>query len=282
MERRGLTLLELLIVVGLILAIAALVFPVMTDRLAERRFDSAAQQVRAHMLLARAEAMSTRRAVEVRYAPDRRVVETVRFEPEVDEAGMGVRQRAAARSEDSGGDPLTEALGPIDGEEIGRTDVAVVDVPESVRILDRLPEDLDVDLEAGMALDLDAEQLEYLEAESPEMAVDDPFAFEERPAVRLAVYLGDGSALLSKPLWLIDEDGRRAKLEVNPWTGVPRLTREAAASDAADDDEPDAEADDDFDTGSSDETPTTQRSRREDRSNSEHDDTGSMEEDDDS
>ena len=44
---------------------------------------------------------------------------------------------------------------------------------------------------------------------------------EEPHAIRLAVFLPDGSALLGEPVWVIGNDGRVGRLEVNPWTGLP-------------------------------------------------------------
>jgi hypothetical protein len=43
--------------------------------------------------------------------------------------------------------------------------------------------------------------------------------------LRLAVYMPDGSALLVQPVWLRDDYGRRGKLDVNPWTGLPSFDR---------------------------------------------------------
>ncbi len=74
MNRRGLTLIELLLAIGLVLIVGALVLPTVFTGLRERSFESAAEVVRNQLLLARAHAQVTRRPVEVLYAnlPPRR------------------------------------------------------------------------------------------------------------------------------------------------------------------------------------------------------------------
>ncbi len=48
---------------------------------------------------------------------------------------------------------------------------------------------------------------------------------DEPRLFRLAVYMPDGSALLSRPVWISDDHGRRGKIQVNPWTGLPSFER---------------------------------------------------------
>ena len=49
----------------------------------------------------------------------------------------------------------------------------------------------------------------------------------EASRVRIAVFLGDGTAIVSGDRWLIDESGRRSRLVVNPWTAVATFERVA-------------------------------------------------------
>ena len=58
--------------------------------------------------------------------------------------------------------------------------------------------------------------------------------------LRLAVYMPDGSALLVQSVWIRDDHGRRGKIEVNPWTGLPSFDRVvgAQADDATADEDP--------------------------------------------
>ncbi len=62
--------------------------------------------------------------------------------------------------------------------------------------------------------------------------------------IRLAVFLPDGSALLGEGVWVVDNDGRARRIEVNPWTGLPIFDATAVnrgAVEVADDAEPDDE-----------------------------------------
>jgi len=47
--------------------------------------------------------------------------------------------------------------------------------------------------------------------------------------LRLAVYMPDGSALLVQSVWIRDDYGRRGRIEVNPWTGLPSFERITSA-----------------------------------------------------
>jgi prepilin-type N-terminal cleavage/methylation domain-containing protein len=72
---RGLTLIEVLIVIGLLLALAALALPAMVHQLDARAFEAGGDTVQRHLVLARAHARRTRDPVEVVYeVADRRMV----------------------------------------------------------------------------------------------------------------------------------------------------------------------------------------------------------------
>ena len=58
---------------------------------------------------------------------------------------------------------------------------------------------------------------------------------DEPRSLRLAVYMPDGSALLTRPAWVLDDHGRRGRLEVNPWTGLPSFKRIFGDEDGAPD-----------------------------------------------
>ena len=51
--------------------------------------------------------------------------------------------------------------------------------------------------------------------------------FALRP-IRLALFMPDGSAVLAEPVWIRDEHGRRGRLAVNHWTGLPSFERREA------------------------------------------------------
>ena len=81
MNRRGFTLLELLIVIGLVLGLGALVWPAMTKFQQERIFDSTVEIVRDQLMLARAHAQATGKPVEVIYLSQPPRVEARMFDP---------------------------------------------------------------------------------------------------------------------------------------------------------------------------------------------------------
>ena len=66
---------------------------------------------------------------------------------------------------------------------------------------------------------------------------------QERRRVRIAVYLPDGSALLSRHVWVIDADGDQiGSISINPWTGLPQ-TQRVNPWELAEDNPPDDEED---------------------------------------
>ena len=207
MNRRGLTLIELLLAIGLVLIVGALVLPTVFTGLRERSFESAGEVVRNQLLLARAHAQLTRRPVEVVYAnaPPRRPGVRARYFL-VDAPGPAMKRPAGGvASGDAGADPF-----PIDDEWQTNPDQEIVegwadrDLPDGLRLTDR--------------------------------------AETDRVVLRLAVYMPDGSALLVQSAWIRDDHGRRGKIEVNPWTGLPSFERVASAEDAsADEASPESE-----------------------------------------
>ena len=80
MNRRGVTLLELLLAIALLLAVGGLVLPALFDRLTERAFESSAEIVRSQLLLARAHAQATGEPIEVLFATDPPRVAARRFD----------------------------------------------------------------------------------------------------------------------------------------------------------------------------------------------------------
>jgi len=202
MKRRGLTLIELMLAIGLVLIVGALVLPSVFTGLRDRSFETAGDVVRNQLLLARAHAQLTRRPVEVVYAnvPPRR---------------PGIRARYF----------LVDAPGPSIERSTGRT-------PSSAAEADPFPMDdqwqtnpdqvivegwADRDLADGLGLTNRADDAESDWTET------DPVM------LRLAVYMPDGSALLVQSVWIRDDYGRRGRIEVNPWTGLPSFERITSA-----------------------------------------------------
>ena len=82
MDRRGFTLLELLVVVSLLVAIAAIALPVVVTSLNADAYDTTVEVTKGQLLLARAHAQATGRPVEVLYRNDPPRVEARAFDPE--------------------------------------------------------------------------------------------------------------------------------------------------------------------------------------------------------
>ncbi|MGI9015394.1 MAG: pilus assembly FimT family protein [Phycisphaerales bacterium] len=238
--RRGVSLIELLIVIALLLSLGALVLPALSERLAERSFASAGEQVVQHLLLVRATAMQEGRSLEVRFLPGspqwngrgRLVVQPFNAAMQVlDEREL----RDAVRRDDRVASRLDLTGGTGAGS--GAAEYSSQVAQPAVETL-FLPGDI------AVQPSLSAEDIEH--AGDDWVVLDDAQAeagTAEQSDVRVVVYLPDGSALVSDAVDLRDRDGRRATIEVNPFTGVPSLlpaavVREEPADDASDEDRP--------------------------------------------
>jgi prepilin-type N-terminal cleavage/methylation domain-containing protein len=216
MNRRGLTLIELLLAIGIVLIVGALVLPAIFTGLRERSFESAGDVVRNQLLLARAHAQVTRRPVEVVYL-------------NVPPRGPGIRARYF----------LVDAPGPAIERPTGRTASAADADPFPMDDQwETNPEQVivegwsDRDLPDGLGLTNRAEADD----------ADSGWTDTDPVILRLAVYMPDGSALLVQTVWLRDDDGRRGRIEVNPWTGLSSFDRVVGdQSDASSDREDRAE-----------------------------------------
>ena len=232
-HHRGLTLLELLIVIGLLLAVFALTLPALTDRLSERAFDATAEQVRSHLLLMQAEAIATGLSLEVRYVCDDRGqrIETKPFSPALRTVEASEIDRdlttAGGLGADSENSQRPTGLDVTDSDQkLRRFDTLYLS--SDVHVLARLDESLiDRDVVASSIGATESEHEQFYELQLDQLAVDEVFtgviATEESDDFRLVVYLPDGSTLLSERRWLIDRAGRQLELNVNAWTGLPTL-----------------------------------------------------------
>lgn len=212
MHHRGVTLLELLIVIALLLGAAALVLPALGRQLSERTFESACADVEAACLLARAEAMRSGRAIELRWDAQASALVSSEFDPAavVDD---DMRREEAPRDFHTNNIDWLDADPPADlipFEELDNDDGG----PFVINSL-RLPE--------GVLPVRTQPQVNDAGEHIPPV---------EEKSFRVVVYLGDGSALLARTVWLTDEasDSSLARLEINPWTGVPGIERVAAVA----------------------------------------------------
>jgi hypothetical protein len=194
---RGLTLIEILIVIGLLLGLAALSLPTVVQQLDDRAFTAGGDVIQRHLAMARAHAKRTGNPVEVVYQiPDRRMV---------------------ARSFDVTMQDEEEA--PVDPPLI--TSWSVRELPGRIMLTDQPP------LEG---------------AEENELTFESQV--QTAPRLRVAVFLGDGSALIGQPLWLRDLDGRQARIRLNPFTGVAIFDAQKSTGDPDQERQRQDEADD--------------------------------------
>jgi prepilin-type N-terminal cleavage/methylation domain-containing protein len=197
MVRRGFTLLELLIVLGVLLALIALVFPALGSRVAGARFDAGKRQVEAALVMARAEAQRQGRAMALRSCPA------------AQDAGLCVEPFDAVIPEGEAG---------ATGEQKADTPQPWVVLPRGVRVTDRVPQ-------SGASSGAAAE-------DRPESADDlwGAAAKSKRPLVSpgsasvvIAVFQADGSAWAPGGSYLVQENvgegPRVVEIRVNRWTG---------------------------------------------------------------
>ncbi len=215
MTRRGLTLLELLIVLGLLLAIGAIALPSLRSLLARQSFEAAVERAQQQLLMARAHAQVTGKPVEVVYRAESRTIEARLFL--IDE-GEGPVERES----------LDRASGDHDGDDIARgAEVegailepwAVIDLPRGVKLSREAP-DAAVELAESQGDDAAKANLIELAGDAASSRLLDSMESAEEDPLRLAVLLPDGTAMLTNELWIADEDGRFGRLIVNPWTGA--------------------------------------------------------------
>ncbi|MHC4217416.1 MAG: hypothetical protein ACYSU7_03065 [Planctomycetota bacterium] len=221
MNRRGVTLLELLLAIALLLALGGLVLPALFDRMSQRAFEASAEIVRSQLLLARAHAQATGEPIEVVFEIGPPRVAARRFDADL----ATLEPREDATGELDGDDPQTpadvsiEVVLPDDEEALGTLRIAE---PWADRVLaDGVwiaegPGEMEGEMAgAGVGLEIGAATDEA--AESRETA----------QPMRLALYMPDGSAVLAETVWIRDEHGRRGRLTVNPWTGLPSFEQTA-------------------------------------------------------
>lgn len=186
--RRGLTLLEILVCIGIIAVLLSIALPIGMRTIEEGEVSSAEEEVAAELLKARVQAQEGRRPVEVVFEgePPRLVVRW--FDPAI----LGERGETA----DDG-----------DAADVGRRET---ELASSFRVIPVT----DVEAETG----LPAAEI----AERP--AVND--------ALRVAVFLPDGTLLFAAPFLLLHDNGTCSSISVDPWTGHPSVSRRVGEPDA--------------------------------------------------
>ena len=236
-RRSAMTLLEVLIALVLLAALAAIVAPTVINRLDERAFEAAADGTNEQLMMARAHAQVTGEAVEVTYSPVTGQVQARVYAPwdaqrDLDAIEPGTSPLAssarenpfpAGGSNETRGDSsglLTNASSDADKDSAIAEAWAVRPLGRGIRIGTHPPASGDeAEMEeiclpdgtlVSVARDRDADVL---------------YALAQGQDVRLAVFMPDGSAMVGNDLWLDDGQGRLGRITINPWSGLPMFHR---------------------------------------------------------
>lgn len=222
-RRRALTLLEILIVLALLIAIAGVSIPAMTRRFENIRFDSTVDQIVATLALARAQAQEQRRPVQILWDEPRRALRAVLLdvgslgfsEEGALEGGSSEALRSTRRSSasaENGQQDGTDRLGAA-----GAQAATLSTGGSRLRVV--LPEGCLVRAGAAAA------------AEAPDGGnggrVPDPSSVDrpdqpstpENESISLVIFMPDGSTFGEASFLVLDGHRRRVRIEVNPWTG---------------------------------------------------------------
>lgn len=212
-QHAAFTLLELLVVLGLILAIGAISLPTVLDGVERRRFDSAVDDAIGTLRLARAHARLESITVEV-VVVEGPEAELTLLARSIDLASFAEDDSESGDSARAIGEPWAERV-------LAVLLVSAADSPPGVE------DDGDAEPESEAT-----RSSSDARASSP-----DPLAMagsgrgeSPRRETRIAIFAADGSAPVVAPLRLRDEHGRRATVRVNPWTGLASLDRGAAGT----------------------------------------------------
>jgi prepilin-type N-terminal cleavage/methylation domain-containing protein len=209
MARRGLTLLELLIVLGLLVALAAIAIPSLQGLLEKQSFELAVESTQQQLLLARAHAQATGQPVEIRWRAESNAVEARSFDPAAESASDS-SQTGQADSEMAG------IEGP--GDPLQLESWATIELPRGVTIRARPPSQV----LAGDSDETSSTTLELLADSSESETADNEVEAPEFVDIQLAVMTPDGGAMVGNDVWFADDAGRAGKLVINPMTGAGR------------------------------------------------------------
>ena len=246
-HRRALTLIELLIVIGLIAAILGLVLPFGASLLGRRSLDASVERAAAQFLLARSRAMRDGRAIEILLVPDPPRM-LARWFPPDESTGVSAGVSGRERNED----PLMldAEIVEIPPESLVPASWAISPLNDGVVLIQLRDEALVEDgFGGGLADGFDGDAFDD-EFEGDAIDPADPFDADRRandelaesetwrdlayePMLidtprRIAILLPDGRAIAPARLHLADERARMSTITIDPWSGRARSTPIAA------------------------------------------------------
>ncbi len=235
--RAGLSLFEVLVAIGILVALAAVSLPWAWSRLAARDLPESAETITAILMLARAEAMATGRLVEVRV----RRGEGSLADPSIEGRTLELRSTYLDPDrlsfEEGSGTDLDEAFGFAGSGSDDAGPTAPIGASWSLR---RLPPGIGLrPIEAESRREFDSPEFdaaaEFAGTDLVEALDRGPEAIATGPIDRaIAIFLPDGSNILAAAWWLEevpadgvlpdpeDDDRRRMRLSLGDPSGVPR------------------------------------------------------------
>lgn len=218
MERRGLTLIELLAAIAIVAVLGALALPAVESRLEGARFDAATKGIEAGVVMARAEAQQRGTVVSL-------VARAIRG----GETGLFVEAAPAAGATSVGGGPARDASAGVEvsaqdtsgaGATTGAAGVGaslgtpVVVIGSGERVIQEAPE-----IAGG-----GGGRTRGNPALPPAMNVVPAGGFASRQAaapdspIVIARFLPDGTAVAAGPVWVVGQ-AAAAEISVNRWMG---------------------------------------------------------------
>lgn len=210
----GLSLLELLVVMGLLLALLAIAVPFTLRSIEERELSATEENFASELLKARVQAQESGRPVEVVVLDEPSRIVLRYFDPKAWE-DLASESSRRPRGETSARPGTSDRRG---GRGVRDTWWEESPIASSVRVASAPTFDsTDAAAETGLP-------------SAPEAEED---ASPRGGPMRVAVFMPDGSILFAASLILMHENGLRSRVSVDPWTGQPAIARSAAAASSA-------------------------------------------------
>lgn len=200
MRKRGFTLMELLVVLGIVLALASVVVPVAVTWSRASHLESAGSQLEATLIMARADAQRHSSPVRVlaRMTPSGEVELVSESVSLTDESSVFQDDGAVAPTSASGAPSKDQGESSVDASKVSSVSM----LPKGVSVSQSLPSDSP--------------------AASGESEASDSSQRSERREgdwMLLAVFLPDGEVVRPGPRYLVDGQGKAAQVCVESWSG---------------------------------------------------------------
>ena len=219
--RRGLSIVELLVAIGVVLAIAAIVIPWTAGWLGGRELDNAEDNLTMQMMMARSAAREEGRPVEV--------------VAEFDGSSSRVKARWMQAGDDAGfarSGPRDRADGASGDERDSSIDAtwASVKLPHGVRVALGLGEgEKEGEKDGGIDGGMDGSRLG-----ATKRPVDDADLLPTAKGETIAIFLPDGTVFFAPVFMLRTDAGSLRAMKVDRATGVPQAVEHAPAPRARD------------------------------------------------